>query len=470
MKNPFIKTVAFAAVASFLVACGGGTDKPSASIAPGASQNAGSTSVITMTSGDAIQVPGQMNAPHNLLTSMVWTSQADSPASPALVLSNDKCDLATKNDTKMPSISSTWSCKLGVISPAGMTADATYTLTLTGKVDNGNTLIAEQKVTVLKAPPVSPSPNPNPAPAPKPASAVANAGPGFKVTSGQAAPFNCSGPTGAIFQWLIVDNGNFPLSLSSYNSANTGFTAPAVAADTPITLQCLATDAAGATTTSNVTATVVPISAPALPINTLVASITAPANARPGDTVSFSAVGKWFDQAGNATTGPVPTYSWSFVNTSGLSGFNLFSTSGESNNLFVPSTISTATVVPVKVVATSGTLTSEAIVNILVDANPTITPAVNPAAVSCSLSDVTKLCPAVITIDGTSGSNLFYKWTHISGPLMTLGGDNTAKMGFATPSVAAKTEMIFRVAMSYYPITASNTGVYYINSVVTITP
>lgn len=73
---------------------------------------------------------------------------------------------------------------------------------------------------------------------------------------------------------------------------------------------------------------------------------------------------------------------------------------------------------------------------------------------------------------GALPRTLYYKWTVASvsspGVPVLLGGDNTATVGFVTPTAPADTTIVLRVAMGYYPISVSNPGVYFVDSVVVI--
>lgn len=75
------------------------------------------------------------------------------------------------------------------------------------------------------------------------------------------------------------------------------------------------------------------------------------------------------------------------------------------------------------------------------------------------------------TLAVSGGTNqMFYQWTIVSGPVVPLGGDTTATVGFVAPTVAAATTIKLRAAIGYAPITVSNPGTYFVEGVVTVTP
>ena len=79
---------------------------------------------------------------------------------------------------------------------------------------------------------------------------------------------------------------------------------------------------------------------------------------------------------------------------------------------------------------------------------------------------------ASINATGQSGYSLYYSWTQVSGPQVTIGGANRNAISFVAPSVTGteSVPLLFRVGVSYAPITAGNTNVVLTDVLVAVTP
>ena len=305
-----------------------------------------------------------------------------------------------------------------------------------------------------------------------PADFTTAAGPSFHIQSGASAPLNCIGPTDSSYQWVIESNGNLPIELSSDNTAKSSFTAPIVQAPTNITLVCRMTvtnSVAGTATsvastvstvvTSRVVVTIDPLEAAA----TLVTTISGNKTANPASRLSLTANSAWYDAKAAVTAGPVINYSWT-LGAGAPAGTVITPATGSALvDVIIPAGISDAVFFPVTVTATSGTRTSQATITVLVDPSGAITLAITPQAQSVQSG-------AVVTLNATSGTKLFYQWTIVSGPTASLGGAATNQVGFIAPTVTVATNMVLRVAIGYAPITAANPGIYFLEGVVTVKP
>jgi hypothetical protein len=201
--------------------------------------------------------------------------------------------------------------------------------------------------------------------------------------------------------------------------------------------------------------------------NTLIAKIMPPPAATPGATISLdgSETG-WVDATGGVSPGPAISYAW----TSTDAGVVISNPTAAKTNVTFPTTYKAATNVSFTLKATSGTSTSSSSVNVLVDPFAPFSLAVNPSAT------VTTGNKAVfITAEAKSGATspqLYYQWTQVSGPSITLGGANTATLGVTPPAVAAGStaQYVFRVAVGYSPISSTYTGAYFADATVTVNP
>lgn len=298
------------------------------------------------------------------------------------------------------------------------------------------------------------------------------AGPAFHVQSGASAPLNCVGPTDASYQWVIESNSNLPIELSADKTAQSSFTAPIVPVATPVTLVCRMTvtntvpatatyvaSTATAVVQSRVVVTIDPLEAAA----TLMTTISGNKTANPGSRLSLTANAAWYDGKAAATAGPVINYNWT-LGAGAPAGTVITPSSGSSLvDVIIPTGIADAVFFPVTVTATSGSKTSQATITVLVDPAGAITLAITPQAQTVQGG-------AVVTMNATSGTKLFYQWTVVGGPTVDLGGAATNQVGFVAPKVAVITNMRLRVAIGYAPITTSNPGIYFLEGVVTVNP
>jgi hypothetical protein len=290
---------------------------------------------------------------------------------------------------------------------------------------------------------------------------TANAGTAFSVSAGETAPFHCdaTGGTGPYsYQWVITSNGGLPISLSTYTASDTQFTAPSVSADTAVTLTCRATDNDGAVATSSVTATIDTSST-----NTLVAKIVNLSSiVSPGQQVSLSSTGSgWYDSSGSSTTGSVVTYAW----TTTASGVTFSDTTSASPVMVVPSSITTVTTIPVTLTVTSGSQTSTATSNYIVNPYGVLTLSVSPSSAAGSVSNVQSYTFAASTTY-SGNATLYYQWTQVSGPSVDLGGDSTSSLGVSPTSTGS---YVFRLAVGFQTIDSTNPGLYFTDVTLTIT-
>jgi hypothetical protein len=298
------------------------------------------------------------------------------------------------------------------------------------------------------------------------------AGPSFRIQSGTSAPLNCIGPLNSSYQWVIESNGGLPIELSSDKTALSSFTAPIVQTPTAIVLVCRMTvtntvaatatsvaSTASTVVTSRLVVTIDPLETAA----TLVTTISGNKTANPGSRLSLTANSAWYDAKAAVTAGPVINYNWT-LGAGAPVGTVITPANGSSLvDVIIPTGIADAVFFPVTVTTTSGTKTTSATITVLVDPSGAITLAITPQAQSVQSG-------ATVTMNATSGTKLFYQWTVVSGPTVSLGGAATNVVGFVAPKVTVPTNMILRVAIGYAPITPSNPGIYFLEGVVTVNP
>lgn len=443
--KPSMISVAIGMVALSLTACGGGEGNGMTGSVVGGTN----TDQIIYT-GTSDNVNGTITTDTRKLTGNIkWSIQAENPASEKVIYSNDTCTNTEKSDTTAPTPalssvstpnrtgSSSWSCALGVVAPESVASDRRFKATLSGTDDNGNSVSAT-KYFVIKN---------NPTPTVKVTSAAGN---NFSVTSGQEVNLSCPiKETGSNVQWIVIDNGGKQIVPSSYSGSNIKFTAPAVDKDTNVTMQCKITTPAGLSEISNVTVTINP------DVNSaLVAGITNTGNLnlKPSASLDLKGEASWYDAKGAKTTGNVITYQWTST-----SNLVTFSTPNSINTTLTASgNITTSTYVPVTLTVTSGTKTSKATANILIDPIGSITPSIDPPAQSLKVGDVGKF---TVTTGATSG--IYYFSQVVSGPAVPLGGVGTNTISFVAPTVTAETRIVIRTCLDNAPISATNPNCKY---------
>lgn len=288
------------------------------------------------------------------------------------------------------------------------------------------------------------------------------AGTDFSVVGGASTPLHCdaTGGTGPYsFQWVISSNGGLATSLSQYTGADTILSSPVTSSDTPVTVQCRATDNKQAIATSLVN---VDVTSSSKTNTTLVANVNASAVVSPGQVVTLSTTNTgWYGNDGTLTTGPVISYSW----TSSDPGVAFSNVTSASPTFIVPVGITSATQIPVTLTATGGGQSASATTVYTVDPNGVMSLTVSPAASEGKASaGVSYSFTATATYSGATRA-LYYQWTQVSGPSVPLGGDTTTTLGIAPTAVGT---YVFRIAVGNEPITALNPGLYFTDVVLTL--
>lgn len=280
------------AIASILVACGGG-----GSGAVG-SDNLGSAvfdlaiasePTVYLQPGFTTTLFASAKTSDAPLKTLAW-SMTNSAGTPALGLANGNCAAGSKLTNQK---SSAWDCLLSITAPITASAPTTYTVLFTATDTLNNTRTLTRNVVV----------NFDPAYTPPPPTIGVLTMPAFSVLTGATAPLSCPAATGTTLSWFVTANGGLPITLASYSTAQTTFVAPTVTTPTNVTISCTTVDSAKAISTGSVVVTVLP---PATPVPTSV-TVT------PAQSILANAVGT-VKVTINGVSAPL-YYEWSVVGT-----------------------------------------------------------------------------------------------------------------------------------------------------------
>jgi hypothetical protein len=424
------------ALAAALAACGGGGgggDAVSSPVAVSLAQVA-----ATASAGDSFLVSGTAVSQPNLMTSAKWTVTKLTAGAPDLSVANADCATATKSGHTTNSLSqSTWKCDAVVTVPATVPQDSTYRFIFNGADEKGNASSDFRDVTVVAAK------------APAVATPTASAQAALTVTSGDNVGLNCFAAGGKIgagssyrIQWVVKSNASgLPINFDANAAGALTFKAPAVNAPSSVTFQCRVTDDNLATGTADSVVTINP---------SPLGATNAVAVAGPAQSVLPQALVTLDGSQSTIQGGGALYFTWTQTEgpVVGLAG------AATAKPTFVAPVVTqntrlvfrmTAQATPNNAANASVSETTEAVVYV----NPlaSLTLSISPAQATSSGRAV------VLTINAIPASGtLYYEWTQVSGPVVTLGGANTSSASFVTPKVAASTEMLFSVKVSRTPI------------------
>jgi hypothetical protein len=456
--TPLSARVLFAAALSAsLAACGGG----------GGSGNDLSTTTPVIASVDSVTqsgsganqvftVSGSSSSQPNALASMGWTATALTSGAPALTLTNADCSVAVKKTVTVNTTNkSVWACGTVATTPSGLTGPATYRIAVASADSASNAATAYTDITMTGGT-VTLFPAPT-ATTPATLSAI----------SGQSVAVNCAATGGVTttqtpysFTWVTLSNPA-GLAISTTNSTPSilTFNAPTVTTPASVTFQCRVTDA---NLQVGVSSTVVTIN-PA-------ATAASVANAGGTQTVSQNALVTLSGAAStSAVTGAPLTYTWTQLTgpTVTLNGTNTSTATFTAPPVSAPATLTFKLVVQTAFEAGQAPQASEtdtAVVYVNPDQPLTL---VMPGS-----SVVQKNTAASLTVAATPDTGtLYYSWTQVEGPTVTLGGANTQTASFVAPNVTVATELRFTVSVSRYPLaTASASEIFSSDVVLSVSP
>ncbi len=437
--------VSLTALASLVLAgCGGGGSKE-ASIG-GQGQTAGE---IVLAAGANTTVPGTLRTDGVVLQSAGWSLQPNSASVALPTLANSNCANVVKDDF-VPAVgggSSTWQCDLVVVAPL-VDADAVYTLTLRGTDTRNQTHTVSRTLRVTRSDALNPS------------RFARAAGSDFSVASGQLGTIRCSAEGAAWYQWAVVDAAGQQVAISDASGSEVFFTAPVVAAATPVVFECKAA-VQERVFTSRVTATVQPAAGATLALRN---GISGSRFVIRNSTARYSAGASWVDLTGSAASGTAPSYSWDFA--SAVPPEVVLTDLGSGiASITMTGTPSLPALLPLRVTASSDGQRSVARFNVLLEPTTALTlPSVAPAAQTVAAG--TKVS---ITATGQATAQRF-AWASVSGPPVVLAGANTRTVEFIAPAVSTPTDIVLRVAVSHHNLTSDGPVAAFMDSVVRVTP
>lgn len=450
-------------VAAGLVTACGGTDptKETANhISITGSEN------TTLLAGESISLTAKAYSSPAPITKMSWTYSKSSGGTD-FVLSNADCaNKSINNNASTLDPSSTWECSLPITAPVGLVADAQYKFTVAVTDNKNNTSSRDLNVTV----------KPNNTPPPSVSIVSVDT-----MDSGKTITLKCSASGGVsksgkyTYQWVnnAVDEG-FKLNFTSQIADEATFTAPSVLKLTNASLSCRATDDNSKTGVSTKIIKVNPMTNATI-IPRVADGFTIPS----GATIKLYGEGSLWESGSTGVLSPQPPiyYLWSQI-------------SGPKTQLFDINS-STPTVSFPSITSNNGIKKETYIFTMSVSDKPFIggissgnTQTINAYYIVNYLDPITAVSPtplsfvgntaasATINAVGAAGQKIYYSWTQISGPQVTLAGWNTSTASFLAPSVVGTQNIaiILRVAMDYSPITPDNSNATFVDLLVTITP
>ena len=446
-----------AVMVASLSACGGGSSGlPDATTSPVVAKVDQGT--LNISAGTSFVVKGTATSQPYAMQSMTWSVTKLTAGAADLTLSNADCANGTRSGNTVNNIThNDWACDAVVTAPASLDADSTYRLTFTGTDAQGNSATDYKDVVIYAG-----------AGGPTATAPVATTPASVAVTAGDDVGLNCFGSGGTlasnsnyVYTWVVKSNpSGLALTLTAPGDGSLSFKAPAVRTSSNVTLQCRILDDKLALGTSDTVVTVSPSGAAA-----------AIANAGSTQTVGQGSTVELDASASTSPDGATLHYLWQ-------------QTEGPTVAL------SDATAVMPTFVAPSVTETTR----LTFEVTTTVASPVNPATAAPSEKAtvsiyVTPLQPLVLSISAASvvktgtpvslqvsatptGGTLYYAWSQVSGPSVTVGGANTATASFVSPDVSGSyVDSVFMVSVSRKPLNIASPGdIYTADVVVRTTP
>lgn len=430
---------------SALTACGGGgggsNPLPDAITSP--VTTTANVTTATASAGLSFIASGRAESQPNALSSMGWTATALTGGAPDIQIANADCSNSTRNNRSINGISqSTWTCDAVVTIPAGLSLDANYRLSFQATDAKGNASNANVNVAATKAPPKPDTPTSPSSPPVVTASSTVDVAGGALVNVNCFATGGSPGPGNTYqYNWVVKDNpSGLAIGLTTNGSVGE-FRAPVVSSPAYVILQCRGTDVAGLTSTAD---TRVNIAAGS--------SSTAVAEAGPTQSVGPGALVNLNGSASKAPNNGQLYYLWTQTEGPLVS----LSNNNTATPSFLAPAVSTPTRLTFKLNATTVQISSPTqaaaaetdFVSIYVLPYTPLTLTVTASSVVSSNTAVAMSVQATPS-DGT----LYYSWTQVSGPSVTLGGATTSRASFNSPALSGSSaDLLFQVSVSRKPI------------------
>ena len=414
------------------VAAGGGAEARPVAVAV-------TQGVATASVGKSYVMSATAASQVNALTSMAWSVAGLTAGAPMMTLSNADCAISGRSTKTVNSVTqSNWACDAILKAPSRVNSDAVYRVTFQSVDNLGNSASDYREVTVAAGGGVDAPP-------------TATVQPVMSANSGAEVGLNCLGSGGIltgtkyVYTWVVKSNpGGLVLSLDPDPNGNMVFKAPSVTVPTNVTMQCRVMDDVNATGTADSVVTISPAN-----LGSAIADAGLSHVEGIGATVTLSA------SESSAPNNALLFYSWTQVE-------------GPTVVLSSPAAMRTTFQAPSVTAATR--LTFRLAVSTRSPANPATAAASELSTVTIYVAPLTPLTlsvnGAVVAVTGTvvnmqvgvtpNASPLYYAWTQVSGPSVTLGGANTTTASFVTPLVTTGyTDSTFSVKVSRKPIAES---------------
>jgi hypothetical protein len=443
MRVPYsMKLVLATLAAGVLTACGGGggglqdvADTPvTISVVSGSNTaNAGTSFLV---SASAVSKPKAMKT-------MTWSVTALTAGAAAMTLSNADCANGTRSTRTTNGITqSNWACDALATAPA-VTFDSTYRLSFSGADEAGNTSSGYRDVTVTAS-----AGGGGGGSGPTGAAPVATTPGNVAVTAGDDVGLNCFATGGTVaagskyvFQWVIKSNPNgLPLTLTAGADGAVSFKAPAVKSQASVTLQCRVTDDALLTAVSDTLVTIAPNG-----------TVNAIANAGATQSVEQNTTVILDGSASSAPGNPALFYKWTQVEGPTVA---LSNDSAAKPTFVTPAVMQTTRLTfQLAAMVTSPANPALAAPSELATVSVYVLPQ-DPLSLAISAASVVQTGTAVsLTATVTPAGGVYYAWTQVSGPTVTIGGANTAVASFIAPDVVGSyVDSVFSVSVSRKPL------------------
>lgn len=446
-----------AVVAALLSACGGGGGGlPDATTSPVLTKV--DQGALNISVGKSFVVKGTATSQPNAMQSMAWSVTKLTAGAADLTLSNADCANGTRSGNTVNNIThNDWACDAVVAAPASVTADSTYRLTFTGTDAKGNsaTDYRDVVITAVAGGPTSTPP-------------VATTSANVAVTAGDDVGLNCFGSGGAlagsssyVYSWVVKSNpSGVALSLNAPGDGSLSFKAPAVRSSANVTLQCRVLDDNLALGISDTVVTVSPSG-----------TVAAIANAGSTQTVGQGSTVQLDASASAAPGGAALYYLWQQT---------------EGPTVALSDAVAAMPTFAAPVVTETTRLTFRVTSMVSSPANPATAGPSETATVSVYVTPeqplVLGISAALVVKTGTSVSlpvsvtpfsgKLYYAWSQVSGPSVTIGGANMSTASFVAPDVSGSyVDSVFMVSVSRQPLnTAAPGDIYTADVVVRTTP
>lgn len=447
-----------AVVAAMLSACGGGGGGglPDATTNPVVA--AVDKGALNVSVGKSFVVKGTATSQPNAMQSMAWSVTKLTAGAADLTLSNADCANGTRSGNTVNNIThNDWACDAVVTAPASLAGDSTYRLTFTGVDAKGNSA-TDYKDVVITAGTSGPTSTPP----------VATAPAGVAVTAGDDVGLNCFGSGGTlagnssyVYTWVVKSNPNgLALTLDAPGDGQLTFKAPAVRSSANVTLQCRVLDDELALGTAETVVTISPSG-----------TVAAIANAGGTQIVGQGSTVELDASASSAPGGAALYYLWQ--QTEGPTVALSDATSAKPNFAAPTVTETTRLTFQVTSMVTAPANPATAAPSEIASVSIYVTP-LQPLALNISAASVVKTGTAVslqVSVTPAAGQ-LYYAWSQVSGPSVTIGGANTATASFVSPDVSGSyVDSVFTVSVSRQPLNIAAPGdIYTADVVVRTTP